>query len=162
MNVPTVSVSAASVKRGWLSLLSDVIFLSAPLLFLSSQGRPYHFHPWFFKNCLWLFQAFRIIPTSTLMNNESFYVTRQKSIHDVLTAQRKKKIRDNSKESYERVNFCLFGKENEKEIALRACASSQNVLKCKLQPTVWLITIHAAVNLFDQCHQYFTLQNNNN
>lgn len=42
------------------------------------------------------------------------------------------------------------------------CFIPENVLKCKLQPTVWLITIHAAVNLFAQCHQYFTLQNNSN
>lgn len=36
------------------------------------------------------------------------------------------------------------------------------LLNFKLQPTGWLITIHAAVNLFDQCHQYFMLPNNNN
>lgn len=52
--------------------------------------------------------------------------------------------------------------EERKGDSLRSCALSSCVLKCELQPTVWLITIYAAVNLFDQCHQYFTLRNNNN
>lgn len=96
------------------------------LLLLSSQDQIFIGFDLWFKN-YFVFDYFKLwgqFPTST--SEIGAWVPLCFKVKSILCCFNcsKNRIRDNCKESCERVNFCLFEKENEKETPRRASASS--------------------------------------